>query len=84
VTGTIVGFYLPVYFRGLNTAGYHFHFISDDRKIGGHVLDFTLPAGTTVEYDVIPGFTMHLPTKGGFTGADLYQDMSAAIAGVER
>ena len=40
-TGTIVGFYTPVFFKGLNVAGYHLHFISDDRKSGGHILDLT-------------------------------------------
>ncbi len=39
VRGTLVGFRLPQYFRGINVAGYHFHFITDDRKAGGHLLD---------------------------------------------
>ena len=40
-SGTIVGIYTPVFFKGLNVAGYHLHFISDDRKTGGHILDLT-------------------------------------------
>ncbi len=55
-TGTVVGFYTPVFFKGLNVAGYHLHFISDDRQTGGHILDFTVPANTTVEYDITPAF----------------------------
>jgi acetolactate decarboxylase len=39
VRGTFVGFRHPAYFGTVNAAGYHFHFISDDRKIGGHVLE---------------------------------------------
>jgi len=39
VTGTMVGFRLPGYMAGLNAPGYHFHFISDNRLQGGHVLD---------------------------------------------
>ncbi len=38
VTGTIVGIYTPTYARGIGSQGYHFHFISDDRRSGGHVL----------------------------------------------
>jgi acetolactate decarboxylase len=41
VTGTVVGFYLPDYAAGVNVAGYHFHFITDDLQAGGHVLSLT-------------------------------------------
>jgi acetolactate decarboxylase len=82
-TGTIVGFYTPVFFKGLNVAGYHLHFISDDRQTGGHILDFTVPGNTTVEYDITPGFEMQLPTSGTFTGLDLSQDLSEGRAQVE-
>jgi acetolactate decarboxylase len=39
VPGTIVGYYTPAYARGIGSPGFHFHFISDDHKSGGHVLD---------------------------------------------
>jgi acetolactate decarboxylase len=83
-TGTIVGFYTPVLFEGLNVPGYHLHFISDDRNTGWHILDMTADAGTTVEYDITQGFAMTLPTSGTFTGVDLSQNLSAALAKVER
>ncbi|MGX7091457.1 acetolactate decarboxylase [Hutsoniella sourekii] len=37
--GTVVGIYTPKLFDGVSIAGYHSHFISADRKFGGHVLD---------------------------------------------
>lgn len=83
-TGTVTGFYTPVFFKGINVAGYHLHFISDDRKTGGHILDLTVPANTTVEYDITPGFAMALPTSGDFTGVDLSQDLSGDLAKVEK
>lgn len=83
-TGTVVGFYTPVFFQGLNVAGYHLHFISDDRKTGGHILDLTVPANTTVEYDITPGFAMALPTSGDFTGVDLSKDLSGDLAKIEK
>ena len=82
-TGTVVRFYTPVFFKGLNVAGYHLHFISDDRLTGGHILDFTVPANTTVEYDITPAFAMPLPTSGAFTGVDLSQDLTKELAKVE-
>lgn len=83
-TGTIVGFYTPVFFKGLNVEGYHLHFISEDRKTGGHILDLTIPANTTVEYDITPEFTMLLPTSGAFTGVDLSLDLSGDLAKIEK
>jgi acetolactate decarboxylase len=84
VKGTVVGFYTPVFFKGLNVVGYHLHFISDDRHTGGHILDFTVPANTTVEYDMTPEFTMSLPTSGAFAGVDLSKDLSSALSKVEQ
>lgn len=83
-TGTVVGFYTPVFFKGLNVAGYHLHFISEDRKTGGHILDFIVPANTTVEYDITPEFTMVLPTSGDFTQVDLSKDLSGELAKIEK
>ena len=83
-TGTVVGFYAPAFFKGLNVAGFHLHFISDDRLTGGHILDFTVPVNTIVEYDITPAFAMPLPTSGAFTGVDLSQDLSKDLAKVEQ
>jgi len=83
-TGTVVGFYSPVYFTQLDVVGFHLHFISDDRQAGGHILDFTVPENTTVDYDITPGFTMILPTNGTFTSVNLSQDVSSDLEKVER
>lgn len=60
VAGTLVGFRHPAYFGTVNAAGYHFHFISDDRTIGGHVLEIattqiTADMETVEQYDVTLG-----------------------------
>jgi acetolactate decarboxylase len=39
VRGTLVGFRFPQYMEGVNAPGYHFHFITDDKQAGGHVLN---------------------------------------------
>jgi len=46
VRGTLVGFWFPESMRHINVPGYHFHFLTDDRSAGGHVLDLTLREGT--------------------------------------
>jgi acetolactate decarboxylase len=83
-TGTVVGFYTPVFFKGINVPGYHLHYLSDDHSAGGHILDFYVPAGTRVHYDITPGFAMILPTSGDFTGIDFSQDLSQDLATVEK
>lgn len=84
VTGTVVGFYTPVFLKGLNAQGYHLHFLADDHLRGGHILDMIVPASSTVQYDVTPEFTMVLPTSGAFAGTNLTADLSGALAAVEQ
>jgi acetolactate decarboxylase len=40
VTGTLIGLWSPSYAGTLSYAGFHFHFISTDHTMGGHVLGF--------------------------------------------
>ena len=39
--GDGVGFFYPAYLGKVNTPGYHIHFITTDRQIGGHILDLS-------------------------------------------
>ena len=70
-TGSLIGFRLPVYLAGANQAGYHFHFISDDRQVGGHVLDCTAGPVVTLAYDAIDTVVIDLPQTGAFQDATL-------------
>jgi acetolactate decarboxylase len=36
--GTLVGFWFPEYLAGLNSPGYHLHFLSEDRRVAGRLL----------------------------------------------
>ena len=38
IKGELVGFWFPSYFGNINAPNFHFHFISEDRKKGGHML----------------------------------------------
>ncbi len=42
IPGRLVGFWMPAYIGNTNAAGYHLHFLSDDCKKGGHVLDLII------------------------------------------
>ena len=62
VTGTTVGFRLPTYMDGVNVAGYHFHFITDDEGAGGHLLD-CIVRNATIEIDYTYRFELALPVN---------------------
>ena len=54
-TGVMVGLWCPERYEGTNFPGFHFHFISNDLKRGGHVLDYQLQRGL-VKMDYTPHF----------------------------
>ena len=62
VMGSLVGFRFPDHARGLNVPGYHFHFITDDRSAGGHVLGCRLTRGE-VRVDREADLRLELPPK---------------------
>lgn len=70
VKGTMVGFWFPAYTSGIGVPGFHFHFITEDKKQGGHVLDFEMSSGT-LQQQTLPGMELVLPTDKIFLEADL-------------
>jgi acetolactate decarboxylase len=83
VTGTVVGFRLPPYVKGLNVPGYHLHFLSADKTCGGHILDFQMEAGQ-ISLGTAHQFRMLLPNPhGGFAAADLSRDRAGELQKVE-
>ena len=70
VTGTLVGFRFPAYLGGVNTSGWHFHFVDDARKLGGHVLDVQAP-DLVAALDRSRVLTLALPDDPDFESADL-------------
>jgi acetolactate decarboxylase len=84
VSGTIIGFRFPPYVKGINMTGYHFHFISDDRRQGGHILDFELTSGTC-EIDICNQFLLILPSdKNWLEGIDLSRDKTDELKKAEK
>ena len=78
----MVGFYCPPYIHGLNVPGYHLHFVTEDRKQGGHLLECSLQEGT-VQMDPIREFHMLLPAGSDFAQANLTTDRKEELKKVE-
>ncbi|MBN1571891.1 MAG: acetolactate decarboxylase [Deltaproteobacteria bacterium] len=83
IEGTVVGFWCPDYAKGVNVPGYHFHFISKDGTVGGHVLDCTL-GETIAGIDCTSGFFMALPDGGDFFETDLSGGKKTDLEKVEK
>lgn len=82
VKGTIVGLYCPNYMDKLNAVGWHFHFISEDKTKGGHILECSFNSAEA-SFDVSNGFAMTLPNNEMFNNFDLTVDQSNDIKKVE-
>ena len=82
IEGTVVGLYCPPYMEDLNAVGWHFHFISEDRQAGGHVLDLSAE-DVDVSIDRSDYFAIVLPNNEMFNNFDLTIDQSKDIKKVE-
>jgi acetolactate decarboxylase len=83
VKGIIVAFRHPAYLAGVNMLGYHCHFITTDRRAGGHLLDCRVE-GATVAVAALPNFCLRLPDSQEFLHTDLTKDRSHELEKVER
>ncbi|MEQ5168101.1 acetolactate decarboxylase [Proteus terrae] len=72
-TGTIAGFRSPQFTQGINVAGFHEHYINQQRQGGGHVLDYYLKKGT-LQIGIISRLTIDLPSQSAFLQANLTPD----------
>lgn len=69
-TGTMLGFRTPGYMQGVNVAGYHLHFLTEDGRRGGHVTDYGVLRGR-LEVGVISDVEIQLPRTEQFARANL-------------
>jgi acetolactate decarboxylase len=81
--GILVGLWSPGFAGSFSVPGYHFHFLSADRKRGGHVLECRAIDAT------IGGCAMHemhvsLPETAEFLKADLSRDPNDDLMSAER
>lgn len=83
VEGVVVGYRSPAFVKGIGVPGYHLHFLTGDRKAGGHILAFTVQQAT-VDVDRTSEILLRLPESKAFSDVDLGQDRSADLKKVEQ
>jgi len=82
VEGVVVGIRCPAFMKGINVPGYHLHFLTKDRKAGGHVLDISV-SHAVVKVDTTSNFYMVLPEDQDFYKVDMEKDLSRDVKAVE-
>lgn len=82
VQGTVIGLYSPSFVNKLNVPGYHFHFLSNDKKFGGHLLDIKAKH-LTLALDITNGFAVQLSGSEAFQGMNFDKDTSKDLHKVE-
>ncbi len=78
INGTVVGFRFPKLAQGLNLPGYHLHFISEDRTVGGHIFDCSANK-LTLTVDHSSSLHLELPP-----GVNLEESSAQVQHGIER
>jgi len=83
VAGILVGFWTPEYAKSVNIAGWHLHFLTADRRGGGHLLDCRA-TGLHAQVQHLSDFHMAIPETAAFLKADLTRDRSDELTKAEK
>ena len=63
--GTLICVYYPDFMDGINAPGWHLHFISEGRTLGGHVFQLRMLSGSAF-IDKVQNIEIQLPTEPAF------------------
>jgi acetolactate decarboxylase len=83
ICGTLVGLWSPSFSGAFSIPGYHFHFVSDDRKHGGHLLECSAGA-LRLRVEALTDFHLALPENETFLRADLSKNTADELAYAEQ
>jgi len=72
--GQVIGFRCPEYIKEINSPGYHFHYLNNDMRSGGHVLNLRI-VSAEVSIDAINEYDVEFPQDNIF----LQQDLSGTL-----
>ncbi len=83
IEGTWVGLWSPGFSSAFSIPGYHFHFLSDDRRHGGHLLECST-APLRLRREELRNFHLALPENESFLKADLSKNAADELAYAEQ
>lgn len=83
IDGVVVGFWTPAYLGSVHVPGFHFHFISADRREGGHLLAMD-SRDIEVRIQHAARVDLGLPMTLDFMTTEFTRDLAADINKVEK
>jgi len=81
--GTLVGIWSPGFSSAFSIPGYHFHFLSNDRQHGGHLLACST-GPLRLRMETMTDFHLSMPENESFLKADLSKNTSDELAYAEQ
>jgi acetolactate decarboxylase len=82
VAGSLVGIWSPGFSSAFSIPGYHFHFLTDDRRHGGHLLECSAQL-LRLRMEALTDFHLALPETEAFLKADLSKNPANELAYAE-
>ncbi|MDO4355801.1 MAG: acetolactate decarboxylase [Clostridia bacterium] len=82
VRGDVIAVYCPAYVNGINMPGWHFHFLSGDKTMGGHILGLSA-ASMKARVNELDEYEIILPRNEEFAKLNLCEDLTEKTAAVE-
>lgn len=70
IRGTLAGFYVPKFIKSLSMPGFHLHFLTEDKKQGGHLHECRLESAQ-IALQVVPKLILNLPITIDYLTASL-------------
>lgn len=83
ITGTIIGFKSPPFIERIGVPDYHFHFIDEEKKVGGHLLDFEMITGR-IEYAIARDFHVKLEDTEVYDNLNLSESKKELLQKIEK
>jgi acetolactate decarboxylase len=82
VAAALVGIWSPGFSSAFSIPGYHFHFLTDDRRHGGHLLECSAQS-LRLRMEALTDFHLALPETEAFLKADLSKNSADELAYAE-
>jgi acetolactate decarboxylase len=83
VAGSMVGYWTPQFLQSVAVPGYHLHFLTADRRHGGHLLECR-PHGVRISLQHVARMELGLPLTLDYLTADLSRDVREDLEEAER
>ncbi|MHB8111047.1 MAG: acetolactate decarboxylase [Syntrophorhabdaceae bacterium] len=83
VKGSLAGFFTPSFMESLNAPGYHLHFLSEDHRLGGHLMDCAIRK-VRIGIQHVPKLEVGLPMTFDYLATDLSRDVRKDLDKAEK